>query len=120
MNDLRDFCIRVEERYSGSNSGNKSDAYILTWDSLEEQAAPIWEPILRCDVVLPRDHHIHSGVCHGRKNRPLNLSNYLVALLLRLLLFPSNLPNADFLCDLNILPSPQTSFEDLEIFCLSA
>lgn len=31
MNDLRDFCIRVEEEYSGSNSGKKSDAYILTW-----------------------------------------------------------------------------------------
>lgn len=50
------------------------------------------------------------GVCHCGKNRYLNLSNNLVALLLRLFFFPSNFPNVDFLWDLNILPSPQISF----------
>lgn len=29
MEDLRGFCIKVEEEISGSNSGNKSDAYFI-------------------------------------------------------------------------------------------
>lgn len=29
MDDLRDFCIKVEEEISRSNSGNKSGAYFI-------------------------------------------------------------------------------------------
>lgn len=29
MDDLRDFCIKVEEEISGSNSGNNSDAFFI-------------------------------------------------------------------------------------------
>lgn len=29
MDDLRGFCIKIEEEISGSNGGNKSDAYFI-------------------------------------------------------------------------------------------
>lgn len=43
MDDLRDFCIKMEEEISGSNSGDKSDAYFIfsLGSSVGEQAVPI-------------------------------------------------------------------------------